>query len=155
MRVRLIAVGTKMPSWVQQGIDEYAKRLGNDLKLETVEIPLGQRGKNADIARAIAEESKQMLAAIGEGDWVVALDERGADWSTQKLSDQMANWRMDGYSVSLLVGGPDGLSKECKQRANQTWSLSRLTYPHPLVRIILTEQLYRAVTVLKGHPYHR
>ena len=155
MRIRLIAVGTKMPGWVQAGIDEYAKRLGNDLKLETVEIPLGHRGKNADISKAMAAESKQMLDAIGESDWVVALDERGSSWDTQTLARHMADWRMDGHSIALLVGGPDGLSDECRQRARQTWSLSRLTFPHPLVRIILVEQLYRAVSVLKGHPYHR
>ena len=155
MKVRLIAVGTKMPDWVQTGINEYAKRLGNELKLETVEIPLGHRGKNTDINKAIANESKQMLDAVGADDWVVALDERGAMWDTQALAGHMADWRMEGRTISLLVGGPDGLSDPCRQRAQQTWSLSRLTFPHPVVRIILAEQLYRAVSVLKGHPYHR
>ncbi len=155
MRIKLIAVGAKMPDWVNLGFHEYAKRLPGELKLEVVEIPLGQRGKGADIQRAIAKESKQILAAISEKDQVIALDLKGSAWSTKQLSQKLNAWQMSGSNVSLLVGGPDGLSSDCLQRAGQSWSLSALTFPHPLVRVIVAEQLYRAWSLLNNHPYHR
>lgn len=144
-----------MPGWVDDGVNQYAKRLPGDLKLEIIEIPLGQRSKGADIKRAIAKESKQLLAAITDRDHVVALDVKGSAWSTEQLSDQLSNWQMSGNNVALLVGGPDGLSQECLQRARQRWSLSNLTFPHPLVRVVVAEQIYRAWSLLNNHPYHR
>ena len=155
MRIQLIAVGTKMPAWVTQGVDEYTKRLPPELKWELKELPLGQRGKGADIKRAINTEGQQMLAAIGQYDHVVALDVKGKPWSTEQLSRELLDWQREGDNISLLVGGPDGLAKECLQRANKKWSLSPLTLPHPLVRIVLAEQLYRAWTINSNHPYHR
>lgn len=155
MRIRLIAVGTKMPAWVAQGVDEYCKRLPPELKLEVKEISLGKRGKGADIRRAIASEGKQMLAAIGSQDTVIALDVKGKPWSTETLAQEVRGWQLEGNNISLLVGGPDGLAAECLQRANRRWSLSALTLPHPLVRIVLVEQLYRAWTINSNHPYHR
>ncbi|ARN74682.1 23S rRNA (pseudouridine(1915)-N(3))-methyltransferase RlmH [Oceanicoccus sagamiensis] len=155
MRIRVIAVGTKMPKWVEQGVDEYTKRLPPELKLEFKEIALGKRGKGADIARAINSEGQQMLAAIGQHDRVIALDVLGKPWATEKLAGELRNWQLEGDNISLLVGGPDGLAAECLQRANQRWSLSALTLPHPLVRIVLAEQLYRAWTINSHHPYHR
>ena|SRR5690606_13549482 len=155
MRMRLIAVGTRMPDWVSQGVQEYSKRLPRDCALDVIEIPLAKRGKNSDIERAIEQEGQQMLAALGRDDIVIALEVGGRDWSTEDLSRQLANWRMSGQDVSLLVGGPDGLSESCRRRAQAQWSLSRLTLPHPLVRILLAEQLYRAWTILNNHPYHR
>ncbi|WP_049721155.1 23S rRNA (pseudouridine(1915)-N(3))-methyltransferase RlmH [Gilvimarinus polysaccharolyticus] len=156
MRVRLIAVGSKMPSWVQDGYNEYVKRLPRgDLELELVELPLAPRGKNSDIQRAMERESEAIRAAIGKGDRVVALDVLGKSWSTEQLAEQLAGWRMDGRHVSLLIGGPDGLAPTALALAEQRWSLSALTLPHPLVRIVLAEQLYRAWTILHNHPYHK
>lgn len=144
-----------MPAWVQQGYDEYARRLPVDFSIELIEIPLGQRGKNADIARAIKREGDSMLAAIDKSDHVVALEVKGQPWTTEKLAQQAANWQMMGCNVALLIGGPDGLSDECRQKARQQWSLSPLTLPHPLVRVLLAEQLYRAWSINQNHPYHR
>ena len=155
MRIRLIAVGTRMPGWVQEAYGEYVKRLPRELALELVEVPLGSRSKTSSTANAIAKESAAILAAIGDGDRVIALEVKGKDWSTEQLSQQLAHWQMDGKNVSLLVGGPDGLSDACRARADVHWSLSRLTLPHPLVRVLLSEQIYRAWTILANHPYHK
>ncbi|MDO6563270.1 23S rRNA (pseudouridine(1915)-N(3))-methyltransferase RlmH [Amphritea sp. 1_MG-2023] len=155
MKIRLIAVGTKMPSWVTEGFNEYQKRLPHEFSLELIEIPLGHRGKGADLARAKRQEGELMLAAIPKGDQVVALEVGGRNWSTEQLAEQAEQWQMSGRNVSLLVGGPEGLAPECVAVANQKWSLSGLTLPHPLVRILLSEQLYRAWSILQGHPYHK
>ncbi len=155
MRIHLIAVGQKMPAWVSQGFQEYSKRLPLSCALKLVEIAPGHRGKSADIQRAIKREGDKMLAAIPQGARVIALDERGKSWTTLQLAEQMRGWMGEGCDVALLVGGPDGLSPECKARADQMWSLSALTLPHPLVRVVLAEQLYRGWSVTQGHPYHR
>jgi 23S rRNA (pseudouridine1915-N3)-methyltransferase len=155
MKIRLLAVGGKMPDWVTQGFNEYVKRLPAEMSLELVELPLGHRGKSADPQRAIRQEGDAMLAAIPKGDKVIALEVLGKPWSTEQLASQMENWHMDGCNVSLLVGGPDGLDPRCSQMADQKWSLSPLTLPHPLVRVLLSEQIYRAWTITKGHPYHK
>ncbi|WP_123712169.1 23S rRNA (pseudouridine(1915)-N(3))-methyltransferase RlmH [Sinobacterium caligoides] len=155
MRIRIIAVGSKMPKWVEEGVAEYRKRLPATFKLDFIEIALGKRGKGADLARAIASESKEMLAQVPAGSKVVALDVLGKSWSTEKLAANLADWQMHSPDVCLLIGGPDGLSRDCLQRADLKWSLSALTMPHPLVRVLLTEQVYRAWTINQGHPYHR
>ncbi|MGB1237547.1 MAG: 23S rRNA (pseudouridine(1915)-N(3))-methyltransferase RlmH [Pseudomonadales bacterium] len=155
MKIKLLAVGGKMPAWVTTGFNEYSKRLPSEMSLQLVELPLGHRGKGADLARAIRREGDAMLAAISPGDWVVALEVEGAAWSTEKLAQQMESWQMKGGNMCLLVGGPDGLDPRCSARADQKWSLSKLTLPHPMVRILLSEQLYRAWTVIQGHPYHK
>ena len=155
MRLRIIAIGTKMPDWVDAGCNEYLKRLPSELNLEIVELPLGQRGKGADINRAIQREGEAMLKAIGEHDHVIALDVLGKPWSTKQLAEKLQHWQLSGDNFSLLVGGPDGLAPECLKQANSKWSLSALTLPHPLVRILLAEQIYRAGTINAGHPYHR
>ncbi|UTW44251.1 23S rRNA (pseudouridine(1915)-N(3))-methyltransferase RlmH [bacterium SCSIO 12696] len=155
MRLKIIAVGTKMPSWVEAGVAEYSKRLPPELKLEWHELPLGQRGKGADLKRAIAREGEAMLKAIGHNDRVVALDVKGKPWSTEQLAGQLSDWQFQGCDYSFLIGGPDGLAAPCLARADAKWSLSPLTLPHPLVRILLAEQLYRAWTINVGHPYHK
>ncbi|AZT82967.1 23S rRNA (pseudouridine(1915)-N(3))-methyltransferase RlmH [Marinobacter sp. NP-4(2019)] len=155
MRLRLICVGQKMPDWVSQGYTDYARRMPPELPLELVEIPMAHRGKNPDIARLMQKESDSILAAAGSRDRVVALEVGGRPWSTEKLASQLENWQQDGRDVSFLVGGPDGLADACRQRADQLWSLSPLTLPHPLVRILLAEQLYRAWSITRNHPYHR
>ena len=144
-----------MPAWVTTGYQEYAKRLPAHMQLQLQELPPGFRGASADAARAIQKEGQAMLAAIGHDERVVALDVKGKPWSTEQLAQQCADWQMDGRNVSLLVGGPNGLAQECLHRAEQKWSLSPLTLPHPLVRVLLAEQLYRAWSILNHHPYHK
>lgn len=158
MRVRIIAVGTKMPDWVEQGYAEYAKRMPRDVTVDMVELPLAQRSKNSDIARAMEKEGEAMLAVIekgGKDEQVIALDVKGKPWSTEQLAENLAGWKMSGSNYSLLIGGPDGLAPGCLALATVKWSLSPLTLPHPLVRILVIEQLYRACTILQNHPYHK
>ena len=144
-----------MPGWVEAGVSEYRKRLPADIQLDIRELPLGKRGKNTDIRRAVTQEGEAMLAAVGKGDRIVALDVKGRSISTESLSNSLDQWRMDGDNVSILVGGPDGLASECLSAAAEKWSLSAMTLPHPLVRVMFAEQLYRAWTILANHPYHR
>ena len=155
MQINLVAVGTRMPAWVNDGYQEYARRLPHECVLKLTEIPLAQRARATPVARAVAEEGKRMLAAVAPQQLAVALDVKGRAWSTEQLAEQLQSWMQDGRNLSLLVGGPDGLAPACLERAEQRWSLSTLTLPHPLVRVLLAEQLYRAWTVLNGHPYHR
>lgn len=155
MQIRLICVGNRMPDWVRAGYEEYAKRLPRDWELELREIPPGKRGKNTDLVRTIAGEGEKMLAAIQPGDRVVALDLSGREWTTPQLVKTLESWLGEGRNVSLLVGGPDGLAPACLERAEERWKLSALTFPHPLVRIVVAEQIYRAWSVLRNHPYHR
>lgn len=155
MRLRLICLGQKMPGWVNQGFNEYTRRMPPELAVELVEIPLVHRGKNPDIPRLVKREGEAALAATGDRDRVIALEVEGRPWTTPELAGQLESWQSDGRDVSLLVGGPDGLAPECRARADQLWSLSPLTLPHPLVRILLAEQLYRAWSITRNHPYHR
>lgn len=144
-----------MPAWVQQGFSEYSRRMPRECGLRLVEIPPGRRGKNADIARAVREEGERMLQAIPKGARVIALEVKGNNWSTEQLSTRLEDWMGSGQDIALLVGGPEGLSEQARAAAMQQWSLSPLTLPHPLVRVILAEQLYRAWSILRNHPYHR
>ncbi len=155
MKIQLICVGTKMPEWVEAGVAEYRKRLPRDFELLITEIPLAQRGKGADIGKAMAKEGEACLRAVGKGDYLVALDVQGKALGTEQLAEQFRTLRDSGSNVSLLVGGPDGLAPECLGAADARWSLSLLTFPHPIVRVILAEQLYRAWSILANHPYHR
>jgi 23S rRNA (pseudouridine1915-N3)-methyltransferase len=155
MRARLISVGERMPAWVAEGFAEYRKRLSRELPLELVEIALGQRGKGRDPTRAIADEGAAVLAALPKDVHVVALDGRGKPWSSEQLAEQLAAWRMSGRDLAILIGGPDGHAADVLARADQRWSLGPLTLPHMLVRLIVAEQLYRAMSINAGHPYHR
>lgn len=155
MKINLLAVGQKMPSWVEQGYQEYAHRMPAEAKLELKEIAPGKRGKNADIKRIIQDEGDRIKAAIPKNNRIVVLDVKGKTWSTEQLAGRMGDWMQSGQDVSLLVGGPEGLSEDIRGLADERWSLSALTFPHPLVRVILAEQLYRAWSVLRNHPYHR
>ncbi len=155
MKINLITVGKRPPEWIQQGYTEYAKRLSHHCTMNLVEIPAAKRAQGADIAQLRQREGEQMLQAIPQGNWVVTLTEHGQLWDTMQLARQLQTWRDKGYGLSLLIGGPDGLSAECVARAQQQWSLSLLTFPHLLVRILVVEQLYRAFSILHQHPYHR
>lgn len=155
MKLQLVAVGTKMPDWVQTGFLEYLRRFPKDMPLELTEVQAGKRGKNADIKRILEKEGEMMLAATGKGNRIVTLDIPGQPWETPYLATQLERWKLDGRDVSLLIGGPEGLSPACKAAAEQSWSLSALTLPHPLVRVLVAESLYRAWSITANHPYHR
>ena len=155
MKIQLIAVGTKMPDWVEKGYQEYARRFPKEMQLELVEIHAGKRGKNADIKRILKKEGELTLVAIPKGNKIVTLEVTGRAWTTEQLADEMHKWKQDGRNISILIGGPEGLAPECIAKAEQRWSLSALTLPHPLVRIITAESLYRAYTLTINHPYHR
>ena len=144
-----------MPAWVSAGYAEYARRLPRECSLQLVEIPVSKRRKSIPPARAMQEEGQLMLAAIPGDCLVIALDVTGKSWSTGMLAERLQDWLAGGRDVALLVGGPDGLAPDCLARADLGWSLSTLTYPHALVRIVIAEQLYRAWSINTGHPYHR
>lgn len=155
MKLKLIAVGTKMPNWIALGFNEYASRFPREMSLELIEINANKRGKNFDVTKTLDVEGEKILAAAEKGDRIVALEVTGKAYTTQQLSEQIASWQMDGRNVSLLIGGPEGLSAKCSNAAEQKWSLSSLTLPHPLVRVIVAESLYRGWSLLTNHPYHR
>ena len=157
MRVTVHSVAGKLPAWVDAGVQEYAKRLPRELRIEWRNVPLARRGSSArsDAAALREREGETLLRGVQGSDHRVALDGRGKAWATEDLAERLAEWMMQGRPLSLLIGGPDGLSDACLAAAEQRWSLGPLTLPHPLVRVILVEQLYRAWTISVGHPYHR
>ena len=155
MRVRLIAVGTRPPDWVRDACEDYITRLGSRFPVSITEIAAGPRGGGAPPAKAIAREGERVLAALRREDFVIALDERGSELSTRELAAWLKTRMQEGEDLAFVIGGPDGLAPEVLARARERWSLSRLTLPHALVRVLLTEQLYRAHSLLAGHPYHR
>lgn len=155
MKVRVFSIGTKMPSWVQEGIVEYQKRMTADLSFTLHEIPMAKRTKNTNVDQCIQKESEALLAAVPPNDRLIALDVTGKTFSTEALAEKISGYRQDGVNISLLIGGPDGLSRNCLDQATERWSLSALTFPHPLVRVLLAEQFYRAFSIIKDHPYHR
>lgn len=155
MHIHLITVGQRPPLWIQNGYEDYAKRLPPECTLVLHEVPLGRRSKGQDTTRAIHDEGTRILAAIPRHADVIALDIQGRALSTPQLTDTLKQWLQNGQDLALLVGGPDGLAPQCLTRAQWRWSLSPLTLPHALVRVLLAEQIYRAWSVLQGHPYHR
>jgi 23S rRNA (pseudouridine1915-N3)-methyltransferase len=155
VQIHLIAVGERMPAWVEAAYEEYARRMPPQCRLVLREIPAGKRGKGADLARITRDEGARQLAAVPAGARVVALDRGGAEFDTLKLAETLRARLAEGRNLALLVGGPEGLAPECLTRAEERWSLSRLTLAHPVVRVVLAEQLYRAWSVTAGLPYHR
>ncbi|WP_347988872.1 23S rRNA (pseudouridine(1915)-N(3))-methyltransferase RlmH [Methylomonas sp. AM2-LC] len=154
MQIHLISVGNRMPDWVQQGYNEYAKRLPRECELVLKEIAPDKR-RSGDIDRITKEEGERMIAALPNRVHIVTLDIPGKPWTTQDVSLSLQRWLGNGSPVALMVGGPEGLSQQVKELANESWSLSPLTFPHPLVRVIVAEQIYRAWSLLNKHPYHR
>lgn len=154
MRVALLAVGQRMPGWVQTAWDDYAKRLRSRLPVNLVEIAAGNRG-GGRTDQAMAAEGQRLMAALRPADHVVLLDERGARRSSLEQARWLGERMQQGRDLAFLVGGPDGFAPAVRERASESWSLSPLTLPHALVRVVWIEQMYRAVTVLDGHPYHR
>ena len=155
MKCRLIAAGTRLPDWINDGFREYQKRLRSPLILELQEIAVATRRAGEHPERAMQREGADMLSALGRDDYVVALEITGKAMSTEQLGAWLKERMREGRSLALLVGGPDGLSPQCRERADLNWSLSPLTLPHALVRVIVAEQIYRAMSLLAGHPYHR
>lgn len=155
MKCRLIAAGSRLPAWINSGFEDYQKRLRTPLVLELHEVALAARRAGEDPRRAIQREGADMLALVGKEDHVVALEITAKSMSTEQLAAWLQERMREGRTLSFLIGGPDGLSAACRERANQGWSLSPLTLPHALVRVIVAEQLYRAMSLLAGHPYHR
>jgi 23S rRNA (pseudouridine1915-N3)-methyltransferase len=155
LRLSLIAASNRQPDWIERGTDEYAARLRGRCTLEIKTVPLARRTASMPVERALHDEGERMLAAVPAGGHVVALLEKGKPWSTKELAAKLEGWMQRGAPVAFLVGGPDGLSPECVARAAERWSLSSLTLPHGLVRVIVAEALYRAWSLLENHPYHR
>jgi len=155
MRIQIIAMGDRMPAWVEQGYQEYARRMGSEIQLQLHELSPEKRGKSADTRRILDKEGERILQTIPDGSEVVALDRQGRELPTEALADKLRGWLGSGRDLALLIGGPEGLSAACLQRADWRLSLSAMTFPHPLVRIMLAEQIYRAYSILKNHPYHK
>lgn len=155
MKVSLVSVGSKMPGWVQEGYDEYAKRLPKELTPQLIELPLAVRSKTVNTDKIKQQEGDQILAAVPKGARRIMLDVKGKALSTEALAQKLERWQMEGTDACLVIGGPDGLSRDCLAQADEKWSLSNLTLPHPLVRVVFIEQLYRAWTILQNHPYHK
>lgn len=155
MRIQLIAAGTRRPVWEREGFDTYARRMPRECAVSLVEIAVQKRSANADIARLRNREGEQMLAKAAKNALIIALDVKGRSFTTGQLAGQLRTWLAGGRDLALLIGGPDGLSPACLEAARMTWSLSSLTLPHGLARVLVAEQLYRAWTVTTGHPYHR
>lgn len=155
MIIHFITVGQKMPKWVQDGYAEYAKRLPKSCAIKLVELPMAQRGKTGSVEKYKTEEAKKILAAVPKGARLIVLDEHGQQVTTKQLAVKLEDWLSGGQDVALIVGGPDGLDQSLIQQAQWKWGLSKLTMPHPMVRILVAEQLYRAWSVINNHPYHR
>lgn len=155
MQIHIIAVGERMPEWVEAAYAEYAKRLPHECRLTLHEISAGKRTKGADLTRLTRDEGARQLAAIPAGSRVVALDRNGQALDTPALAGRIEKQLGAGCDLALLVGGPEGLAPECLAVAHERWSLSKLTLAHPVVRVVLAEQLYRAWSILKNLPYHR
>ena len=155
MKINLIATGNKMPDWVGLASDDFSKRLPAEIKINSILLPLIKRGKNSDIPRIVRDESRKLLAAVPKDSSLVVLDVLGKPITTMKLSSMLESWLQQGQDVSIVIGGPDGLSDELLSKASLKLSLSALTFPHPLVRVILLEQIYQAWSILNNHPYHR
>lgn len=154
MQVRVVALGQRMPGWVREAVADYAKRLPRELGFELVELKPAPRDRGRTTAQLLADEARRVLAACGNAR-IIALDERGAPWTTQALAGTLARWRGEGIDVAFVIGSADGLDAEVKQRAHTVLAVSAMTLPHALVRVMLLEQLYRAMSLNAGHPYHR
>jgi 23S rRNA (pseudouridine1915-N3)-methyltransferase len=155
MQIAVISASSKQPDWIRAGFDDYARRFGGRVSLSLTEVALPKRTRSSVLSRLIETEGERLLAAVPSGAHVIALDENGPCLSTTELADRCRSWLELGGPVALLIGGPDGLAPACFERAQARWSLSPLTLPHGLVRIVVAEALYRAFSLLQGHPYHR
>ena len=154
MKLHILSVGQRMPAWVCEAFAEYQKRMPREMPVSLIEIP-NAKGANWPVSRIIDDESNRLLAALPKNSRLVLLDVTGVSWSTEQLASRMQDWRQEGQDMVFVVGGANGVSDLLRQQSSFRWSLSAATFPHPLVRVILVEQLYRAWTIISGHPYHR
>ncbi len=154
MRLRVLAVGQKMPAWIDQGVDEYARRLPKGVTVDWLNIAPAKRGTNSSL-RYQQIEAESIRAKLATEDYLVALHVLGQEMTTETIAERLDQWQMTGNRVSIVIGGPDGLHPSILDAAQEQWSFGRITLPHPLVRVILSEQLYRAWSIQAGHPYHR
>lgn len=155
MHIRLIAVGDRQPGWVDEAFDSYTTRLPREWAFRRDAIPTARRGKNDKSSKARDLEGRQILDKLKSDEMLVLLDERGRQFTSKALAGQLSTWQNDGRDLCFVIGGPDGVSPACRDRADSTWSLSDLTLPHGLARVLFAEQLYRAWSLQSGHPYHR
>jgi len=155
MEFTITAVGTRMPNWVDEAFAEYQKRMPREARIRLLEIKPEKRDGGKTAQQVMAAEAERIVAALPKGALIIALDEHGKQFTSQALAQEMQKWLGAGRDASLIIGGADGLAPEIKARADLLWSLSPLTLPHGLVRVLLAEQLYRAHSILQGHPYHR
>jgi 23S rRNA (pseudouridine1915-N3)-methyltransferase len=155
VRVTILSVGHKMPAWIQDGFQEYTRRMPPEIRVELAELKPEDRGPGRSVDKARAVEGERMLAALPQGSTLLALDERGKSFSTQALAAMLTEWMRDGAHPVFAIGGADGLDDAVRNRADKVFSLSALTLPHGMVRVLLAEQLYRAWSILARHPYHR
>lgn len=155
MKLHLLAVGTRPPDWAAAGFNDFARRMRAPFSLDLTEIPLAKRRRGEPPDRAIAAEAGRLRDAVPAGAVTVALDPKGGAWTTEELARRLGSWRDESRDVAFLVGGPDGLDDATRSAADAVWSLGPLTLPHMLVRVIVAEQLYRAWSILRNHPYHR
>ena len=155
MRLLILAVGNKMPEWVETSFAEYAKRMPHEASIELVEIKPEKRGGGKNVDQLMAAEGARILPAIPPRCRTVALDEKGRQWTTVKLADSISGWMKNGGDTAFIIGGADGLDASIKNSADEVLALSALTLPHALARVLLAEQLYRALSLIKRHPYHR
>jgi 23S rRNA (pseudouridine1915-N3)-methyltransferase len=155
VKIHLIAVGKKMPEWINTGYAEFSKRMPPELQINLIEITPSVRNKSTPIEKNIKEEGERIQSAIPTDSKLIVLDEKGKDFSSIDLSKKMEDWLPQGQDISIIIGGADGIDDHIKKQADEKWSLSSFTLPHALVRVVIAEQLYRAWSILKGHPYHR
>lgn len=155
MHIRLLAVGDRQPSWVDEAFGIYSERLPREWKFRLDVVPTVRRNKNDKSRQAMEAEGELILGKLGQSEQVALLDERGKQLSSKALAGKLVDWQIDGRDLCFVIGGPDGVSDTCKRRADFTWSLSQLTLPHGLARVLFSEQLYRAHSLHTGHPYHR
>lgn len=155
LKIEVIAVGTKPPSWVQDGIQQYVSRMRHECRFDIREVKTSDRNKKQSVSAHQENEAESILSALQPSARVIALDNRGKGWSTEQLAAKLADWSQVTSQLQFIIGGPDGLSSRVVQRADETWSLSALTFPHFLVRVLLSEQIYRALMLNANHPYHR
>jgi 23S rRNA (pseudouridine1915-N3)-methyltransferase len=155
LHIRLIAIGDRQPGWVDEAFAEYVQRLPRQWKFRLQAMAGGRRSKHQDSASVIEADGRKLLAEIGAGEYVIALDEHGKQFTSTGLGEKLSDWQNAARDLTFLIGGPDGLAEACLLRADLCWSLSKLTLPHGFARVLFAEQLYRAWTVNTGHPYHR
>jgi 23S rRNA (pseudouridine1915-N3)-methyltransferase len=151
----MVSVGKQMPAWVEQAFQAYQKRLPSRFQLRLTEVPAGKRTQGADLVRISREETKRILAAVPDGYRIIALERTGKTMTSTQLAAAMEDYMSNGENLAIITGGPEGLDDECLAKANEVWSLSALTLAHPVVRVVLAEQLYRAWSIIQNHPYHR